>query len=300
MFSGAGSAAAGTCPECPGGCVPPGAQPMPPEPDDIVPSENLPVSEHDISRGQILLGPVVFEKVPGQVSLITHNFQILEVQYSPVRYIQMGAAMIMPPLGMGGVGTLRFNWNIGKSFGIGFGCFGGGMSSEASLVTDSNWGFAGLHAGVSIIPAKKIILNIGIFVAYVSENWPDDGSGESSSNVGIIPIPHIGILVPFSPRWSFVGEMFFPVTQVGRKEEEPPDDEWYDGDGWLHSSDVLDLNFNLDLEHENPFMLYYGFRFTEDRLFGDMGFFFPMQPELIKMLMYCPPGLPYVSFGVRF
>ena len=279
--------------------IPYGAQPLVLQPEDVPDSGQ--VSVHDISRGSILLGPVVLDKVPGQLSLSFHGFQVLELQYSPTEYFQLGAAAILPVLGLGGVGTFRFNWNINDYCGFGIGGFGGGFAPLGSLVTDGLWWLAGLHTGVSFIAPHDIVINVGLIITTVG--WFrmrgfDDEKMQRIADIGIVPLPHMGVIVPISSRWAFVGELFFPITEVSGR-----CDEYYDEQD---DSDIDEncsggyLDLDLDLEYENPFMLYYGFRYSKDWLFADMGFFIPMQPELIKWLMYCPPGLPYASLGVRF
>ena len=275
--------------------LPPGNQPLPPDPKDSGPPQITPVSVHDISRGQILLGPVVMEKVPRQLSLAAHGLQVVEMQYSPNRYFQMGLAMMLPILGVGGMATLRLNRNLSEHDGIGIGIFGGGLQPVGSLVTKCGWWFAGLHTGVSFATSDGLILNIGLIVAMVGRDGDEDGFRYDRPDAGIVPVPYLGLLVPVTSRWSFVGELFFPVTDLG----DGDDSNYHESSGEGFSFD-FHINFDLDLEYENPFMLYYGFRFSEKRVFGDLGFFIPMQPELIKMLMYCPPGLPYISVGFRF
>ena len=337
MLLSAGMAAAGTCPECPSGCVPeasvaqfipalpadvihacpwgcvpvrmvkkykvpppclsaskkddnaaeetkpdsklfpalpPGAQPLLPNPDDI--PVDSPVSVNDASRHSIIFGPTAFEGIAGQMSVEAHEFQIVDFRYNPTRNLQLGAVMTLPVIGLGGFGAIKYNIAVADQMAVGFGAFGGAISSVGSFATESLWWFAGGHFSMSYSTKGGSVFNIGsILTAAGRTITMYDSFKQDDGFTGFVPVPYIGISTVISPSWAFTAEIALPVTEFIH--EDNPD------------------SFDIG----NPFLLYYGFRFSKKRIYGDLGFFIPLTSLLIRFLMYCPPGLPYLSFGVR-
>ena len=279
----ASAAAGGDAPvttEAPGAdaAVPPGDRPLPPDAGTL--QEDAEVSLHDASRASAWLGPAVQEKIPGQLSVVVHELQILELQYNLNQYVQLGAVVTLPVIGLGGIGTLRLSRDASEHVALGFGVFGGGLSAVGSMTTDNPWWFAGAHAGISFFSKEGTILNIGVIASAVEQMNTYKGTA-------IVPVPYLGLIAPVSTHWAFVGELIFPVTEFGGS------------DSGGTSGDDGGFSIDIDLDYENPFMFYYGFRFTRRRIYGDLGFIIPMQSKLIGLLIYCPPGFPYISFGVR-
>jgi len=272
--------------------TPAGAAPAVPDPKNIT-VEAAP-DLGDITRGRMLLGPTVQEKIPGQLSLAIHDLQILELQYSPTEYLQLGAIMILPVLGLGGMGTVRLNINASKHIAFGLGGFGGGLSTVGALINDTNRWFAGGHGGVTMMSDGGTMVNIGAIAAVV-------GQHDALGGYTVVPVPYLGISTPISARWTFVAEFIFPVTDFGGGGDSSNDND--DSDDY-DNAETGNWGFNIDLDLDgldfgNPFMFYYGFRFSKNRVYGDLGFFIPMHRNLIRYLMYCPPGFPYLSFGIR-
>jgi|GEM_PF-1826642 len=247
-----------------------GAQPNLPRVEEVV-TEAVRVSVHDASNRRIVFGPTAMVGIDGQLSVDVHELQVLELQYSLNRNLQLGAILTMPVLGLGGFGSLRYNFAASDNIFLGVGAFGGGVTSVGSMMTNHPMYFAGAHAGVSFSTSGGTVFNMGaILSAVVMEQFNQD-----DLKVGFLPVPYIGMSIAISSKWSFVGEFFLPLTSVI-----DPDDP-----------DSFDVG--------NPFLLFYGARFSTKRIYGNMGFFIPLNSYLIKFLMYCPPGFPYLSFGIR-
>jgi len=268
--------------------------PYPPQPEKAVPpdaeadeSDDVP-SATDFTRGRIMFGKTGLDRKPGEVTITSYMLMLWEVQYSPAKYVQFGGFLVSPVLGLGAVPTLRFCGNLNRHVALGAGVFGGGVSNVASVPLLAPLWLAGGHAEVTISRDDSFIFNFGAIAS-----WVNVDSKYNYLHNQVVLLPHIGGMTVLSKSWSLYMEISMPCLLLTE-------------DTAAHNAFVQDTEIDLSLlERFLPHsfgdlvLVTYGFRWTWGRAFGDIGFFLPVNRDLLGLLKYMPPGLPHVGVGFR-
>lgn len=238
-----------------------------------------PRTNESYTRNRMVLTPTAFGVGKEETHITGYLAGLWILEYGLTDHLVLGITSAVPVGGFTLGAHLMVHGKVSEHWAVGGKAWVGFFSSFYNWIFepgDTMYSFGGQMETSYQNGGHELNFSLMVFGGGFYDEPDGHRSGKNNVLDAAIILPNIGYRYAFHKNWSFQTELtaVLAVAKTGKGNDE------INGEIWV---------------------FLYGLRGHGETLFGDIGFFLPMQKFFIDyMWQFAPLGIPYFSLGVHF